>query len=229
MKTGITPNAVTVFSLVLTIIGGLCFAKGLYAPGLAAGWLMTFLDTVDGKLARVTVTSSKIGHVLDHGLDIIHPPLWYIAWGMGLASFTAPTQWLSLENIYWIILAAYILGRASEGLFQLLIGKFGLYCWRPFDSFNRLITARRNPCLIMLTTSLCLGHPATGLLAVVGWTVVSSLIVIFRLILALASRRITGKAIRPWLADIGTSIDRNSLAARIFTRPPLTSRINSMD
>ena len=48
------------------------------------GWLMTFLDTVDGKLARVTVTSSRIGDVLDHGLDIIHPPLWYIAWGVGL-------------------------------------------------------------------------------------------------------------------------------------------------
>ncbi len=50
------------------------------------GWLMTFLDTVDGKLARVTVTSSRLGDVLDHGLDIIHPPLWYIAWGVGLTT-----------------------------------------------------------------------------------------------------------------------------------------------
>ena len=48
---------------------------------------MTFLDTVDGKLARVTVTSSRVGHVLDHGVDLIHPPLWYIAWGLGLATF----------------------------------------------------------------------------------------------------------------------------------------------
>ena len=42
---------------------------------------MTFLDTVDGKLARVTLTSSPFGNVLDHSLDLIHPPFWYWAWG----------------------------------------------------------------------------------------------------------------------------------------------------
>jgi phosphatidylglycerophosphate synthase len=47
---------------------------------------MTFLDTVDGKLARVTLTSSRIGDVLDHGLDLLHPPFWYLAWGIGLAT-----------------------------------------------------------------------------------------------------------------------------------------------
>jgi phosphatidylglycerophosphate synthase len=48
---------------------------------------MTLLDTVDGKLARVTVASSKFGHVLDHGVDIVHPPFWYLAWGLGLGAW----------------------------------------------------------------------------------------------------------------------------------------------
>jgi phosphatidylglycerophosphate synthase len=229
VKAGITPNAVTIISLILTIIAGVCFAHGHYATGLAAGWLMTFLDTVDGKLARVTVTSSKIGHILDHGLDIIHPPLWYIAWGMGLSFFTPPTYWLSLHNIFGIILAGYILGRMCEGLFQLWLGKFGLFCWRPFDSFNRLITARRNPSLILLSGSLCFARPDLGLLAVVAWTVLSTFIIFIRLLSALALRRISGQPIRPWLADIGTVIDSNSLAARIFTKPPLTTTIQSED
>ena len=79
------PNQVTFASLVLVVIAGVLFARGEFAWGLVAGWIMTFLDTVDGKLARVTVTSTKLGNVFDHGIDLIHPPLWYLAWGMGLA------------------------------------------------------------------------------------------------------------------------------------------------
>ncbi len=45
---------------------------------------MTFLDTVDGKLAHVTLTSSRFGHIFDHSLDLLHPPFCYLAWGLGL-------------------------------------------------------------------------------------------------------------------------------------------------
>ena len=229
VKLGIVPNAVTTFSLILTIIAGICFTKGQYSIGLLAGWLMTFLDTVDGKLARVTVTSSKFGHILDHGLDIIHPPLWYIAWGIGLATFSPPTPWLTLETVFVIILIGYIAGRICEGLFQLCLGQFGLFCWRPLDSFNRLITARRNPNLILLTGSLCIGHPDWGLLAVVGWTILSTVILFIRLSFAFIVRMMSGQPLRPWLAEIGTTIDRDSLAAKTFTRPPLTTTIQSSD
>ena len=36
------------------------FARGAFGAGLFCAWLMTFLDTVDGKLARVTLTSSRV-------------------------------------------------------------------------------------------------------------------------------------------------------------------------
>ena len=48
---------------------------------------MTFLDTVDGKLARVTVNSSYFGHLFDHAIDLISPPFWYLIWGLGLESW----------------------------------------------------------------------------------------------------------------------------------------------
>ena len=32
---------------------------------------MTFLDTVDGKLARCTIASSKLGNIFDHGIDLV--------------------------------------------------------------------------------------------------------------------------------------------------------------
>ena len=63
-----------------------CFSIGHFGLGPGAAWLMTFLDTVDGKLARTTLTSSKWGDILDHGIDLIHPPFWYVAWAWALAS-----------------------------------------------------------------------------------------------------------------------------------------------
>jgi phosphatidylglycerophosphate synthase len=40
---------------------------------------MSVLDSVDGKLARLTFESTPQGDVLDHGMDIVHPPFWYWA------------------------------------------------------------------------------------------------------------------------------------------------------
>jgi hypothetical protein len=83
----VTPNAVTTVGLGLMLLTGWLFLQGQFAFGLVIAWLMTFLDSVDGKLARVTVQSSRLGHVLDHGMDIVHPPFWYVAWGMALGNF----------------------------------------------------------------------------------------------------------------------------------------------
>ncbi len=85
----IRPNHVTLLGLFLAILAGVFFAYGQFGWGLLAGWLMTFLDTVDGKLARVTVTSSKFGHYFDHLIDLVHPPIWYILWGLGLPAAQA--------------------------------------------------------------------------------------------------------------------------------------------
>ena len=76
----ISPNMVTSFGLLLVIAACYLFLNGYYGLGLLAGWIMTFLDTVDGKLARVTIQSSKFGHLYDHLIDLFHPPFWYIYW-----------------------------------------------------------------------------------------------------------------------------------------------------
>ncbi len=201
VRLGVSPNQVTVLSLMLVVVAGFCFASGLYGWGLLAGWLMTFLDTVDGKLARVTVTSSRFGNVLDKGLDLIHPPLWYIAWGVGLQAFQPGVSWLTVELLFWFIVWGYIAGRIIEGVFLAWLGPFGIFCWRPIDSYFRLITARRNPNLILLTMSLVAGRADLGLVAVALWTIVSSLLLFLRLLLALRERIVSGP-LRSWLADL---------------------------
>src|SRR3546814_862833 len=59
-RLGITPNQVTFASLLLVIAAFYWFWHGNWWPGLLAAWGMTFLDTVAGKLARITLKSSKL-------------------------------------------------------------------------------------------------------------------------------------------------------------------------
>ena len=87
---------------------------------------MTFLDTVDGKLARVTVTSSRVGHILDHGMDIIHPPIWYACWASGLILNSKITP-EAADSITWWIVGGYILGRDYRGFIPCL-GKLQYLC-----------------------------------------------------------------------------------------------------
>lgn len=161
---GMSPNLVTSVSWGLVILAAVLFLNGWFGLGLVAAWLMTFLDTVDGKLARVTLTSTKIGHVLDHGLDLLHPPFWYLAWAYGLPP-DAPWLWLATV----VTVGGYVVGRLLEGLF-LLIFKMEIHCWHPVDSFFRTITARRNPNLILLSLATVMGRPDSGFVLVAAWT-----------------------------------------------------------
>ena len=213
----IRPNHVTLIGLLLAIFAGIFFAYGQYGWGLLAGWLMTFLDTVDGKLARVTVTSSKFGHYFDHIIDLVHPPIWYILWGLGLSNGQLDSLGLPLNTLFYLILIGYIAGRLVEGSFQLFLGRFGIFCWQPIDAYFRLITARRNPNMIFLTLSYLIGRPDLGLLAVVFWTVSTSIFHLIRLVMAGYVQYSQGP-LKSWLSDADQPKYDKSLAVRLFTK-----------
>ena len=178
---------------------------------------MTFLDTVDGKLARVTVTYTKFGDLFDHILDLVHPPLWYLAWGMGLAAFSPVIPGLTVDLAVWLIFIGYVLGRLVEGAFSAWIGKFSLFTWQRTDSYARLIIARRNPCLVLLTIGALFGRPDLGLVAVTVWTLLSTLFLLLRLVMAWRARRASG-SLHSWLAEIDEISPDDSLAVRWFAR-----------
>lgn len=193
---GLTPNQVTAASLAMVIAAFWLFWHGDFALGLIAAWIMTFLDTVDGKLARVTLQSSKIGDVFDHGIDLIHPPFWWWAWIVGLNATGRPLTDGGL--ILTVIVVGYVLQRLQEGLFLKLFG-IEMHIWRPFDSFFRQITARRNPNLLMLTVSVVIGRPDWGAAAVAFWTAACLLVHGTQIMQALSARR--GGPIRSWLTQ----------------------------
>lgn len=195
---GITPNMVTSLGLLLVLAAAFAFYHGAYALGLACGWVMTLLDTVDGKLARVSVASSRVGHVLDHGIDIVHPPFWYVAWGLGLG--TAQAAAIPVDLLCWLVGAGYVAGRLIEAAFHQL-GHCGMFAWRPFDAWFRLVTARRNPCLVILTLGIAAGRADFAFIGVVGWTLASSVVAFLRLLYAAGVRWRSGQALDSWLKD----------------------------
>jgi len=162
------------------------------------------------------VTSTQLGNIFDHGIDLIHPPLWYLAWGIGLAPGATQVWSAPLEWIYIVIFAGYIGGRLCEGAFQLWIARFSIFTWRPFDSYFRLVVARRNPSMIMLTASLCFGRPDLGLLAVAAWHALSLATLFVRLLQGAGTKR-RGEAVCSWLTEIGQTVDERALAVRVFT------------
>jgi len=188
---GVTPNMVTTVAALMTALAFWFFLKGQFIPGLLAAWAMTFLDTVDGKLARTTLTSSKWGDYFDHGIDLVHPPFWYVAWGLGLLA--TGTQWSS--EMFWSVIAAilggYILQRAIEGVSIKWLG-LEIHIWRPIDTLFRQITARRNPNLLVLSIFTVMAKPDWGLLAVAIWTVICLGLHAFQMVQAFSVRRTAG-------------------------------------
>lgn len=196
-EAGITPNAVTGVGAVLCLLAFFYFWFGNFWLGVLAGFIFMVLDTVDGKLARCTGASSKWGNILDHGIDLIHPPFWYWAWAHGLGAYGRPLEPVYEAMLLAAIVIGYVAQRVIEGIF---IARFGMHIhvWQVVDSRFRLITARRNPNMVILVVALLFGRPDTGLELVGAWTILSLIFHLVRLAQA-EMRSWRGQPIVSWL------------------------------
>ena len=194
---GMTPNMVTAIGAALCIYATYLFAYGHYWTGMLAAFIFMVFDTVDGKLARCTITSSKWGNVADHGVDLVHPPFWWYFWGVGLGSWGLALSNQTFLLVMIAVVAGYVLQRVIEGMF---IKDFGMdvHVWRRFDSQFRLITARRNPNIAILFFATLAGRPDLGLIAVAWWTIISLVVHAVQLVQAYAQRR-AGRPIVSWM------------------------------
>lgn len=172
-RAGISPNLVTLVGALLCLLAFYFFWNAAYWWGILAGFSFMVLDTVDGKLARCTGASSKWGNLFDHGIDLVHPPFWWWAWLHGLGTYGRPLEPVYATMVLWVIIGGYVAQRAIEGLSIQRFGGMEIHVWRRLDSRFRLITARRNPNMVILVSSLLFGRPDSGLVAVAWWTLIS--------------------------------------------------------
>jgi phosphatidylglycerophosphate synthase len=196
-RASLSPNGITLVGAVLCLFAFFLFWRGEYWWGMLSGFVFMVLDTVDGKLARVTGASSKWGEVFDHGIDIIHPPFWYWAWEHGLIAYGRPLEPVFATMVLWTIIGGYVSQRIIELIFIQRLG-IEIHIWKPIDSKFRLITARRNPNMVILVTGLAFFRPDAGLELVAGWTLASLIFHAVRLAQA-SEQSARGEKIVSWL------------------------------
>lgn len=192
-----TPNMVSVIGVTLCLAATWLFAQGMYWTGFLSGFIFMVLDTVDGKLARCTITSSKWGNVIDHGVDLVHPPFWWYFWGTGLVYWGLALSTQTFALVMAAVIAGYVLQRLIEGMFLKDFG-MDIHVWQRFDSQFRLITARRNPNMVILFVSLLFARPDIGLIALAWWTMISLVVHAVRLAQAYGVKR-SGQPIVSWM------------------------------
>lgn len=101
--TNITPNQLTVISMVFGVIGGFFYTIGNYQSFIIAAVLILIYNVVDcsdGQLARLKKNGTAVGRILDGIADYVVSAAAYLGIGFGFANHSSnPLLW-------WIITAA---------------------------------------------------------------------------------------------------------------------------
>ena len=109
LKTSITPNQITTFSLLLAAFAAVFFSFGIYFFSVIGSILFIiskFLDHVDGQLARELKTTTKFGYYYDNFTDTVT----YILMFIGISAGIPPgTFEIKIFSIIYINLQNYLL------------------------------------------------------------------------------------------------------------------------
>jgi phosphatidylglycerophosphate synthase len=167
------PNWVSLLSIVLALGAIPFWAGGYFITGFIMAYAMSVLDSVDGKLARLTFTDSVSGNYLDHGLDMVHPPLWYLSWAYGLG--IATEGWSSaLGQGAIAIFALYVVDRVVLKIYPYVF-KRAFHTHSRMDGLVRSFIARRNISLPLFTVGYLIGLGPEAFFLIVAWQAATTL------------------------------------------------------
>lgn len=110
-NTNITPNQLTVISMVFGVIGGICYSFGSHSAfmlGAAFYLLYNVFDCSDGQLARLKKNGTAIGRILDGIADYVVSVALYFGIGFGYANNS------SNPFLLWVLIAAAGISNAIQ-------------------------------------------------------------------------------------------------------------------
>jgi phosphatidylglycerophosphate synthase len=165
------PNVLTILSIIFAFAAVPYFADGQWLIGFAFAYAMSVLDSVDGKVARLTLTDSNVGNALDHGLDIVHPPFWYFGWalGLGAVAWSDPLYQAGVWLIVFYVADRLVLGQAKRRL------GYTLHAATPLDERVRSVIARRNITMTIMAVALLAGVGVYGFYFITAWQILTFL------------------------------------------------------
>ena len=102
LKIFITPNQITLLSLIFGLLSAICFSLGEYNAGVIGALFLIVsytLDNCDGEVARIKNMSSDFGAKFDDMADWIVDASFFIALGYGTSQSNSEIFWLWLGII----------------------------------------------------------------------------------------------------------------------------------
>jgi hypothetical protein len=153
-RTTVSPNLLTLLSILGIWAAVPCFATGHLGWGIASAWLGVILDSVDGKLARLTVNLSDAMGALEHAAAMPGLGLWFVVLGWHLSDgrpfAVTPTTVAGAT-----LVGTFLLDKVLSGSYKALFGH-ELFDARRLDAVFHLVAARRNIHLLILSFGVVL-------------------------------------------------------------------------
>jgi len=110
LRLGLTPDALTLMSLVVGGLAAYSIARGAFLLGVALIMLMGFVDMLDGATARAGGTANPFGTLLDHVVDRYAE--FMILLGVMFSGAVA-AGWV-IFTIFGMVMASYVRARAES-------------------------------------------------------------------------------------------------------------------
>ena len=172
--TAVTPNQITLATLVLAAVVGWLFWQGRLAPGLVLALVVGVLDGVDGKLARLKLATSRLGE-LEHVGDFLYENSWYLALAHGFAAAGGPVFW----RAGLLLVGCDLVDNLAYGAVSARTGRL-LDELSPFDSAFRRVGGRRNVYVWIVLLAACARRAALGFLLASTWAAVTAAVHVSR-------------------------------------------------
>ena len=164
-RTSLTPNFLTILSVLGIWAAIPFFAVGLHALGVGAAWAGVLLDSVDGKLARLRLHLSDAMGAFEHISAMPGLGLWFVAlgWNLNGGAWAGPYSGATA-----LMVGAFVIDKILSGLFKKRHGR-ELFDFRPLDALFHLVACRRNICLLFISLGAAVGRLPLAFELMVGW------------------------------------------------------------
>jgi CDP-alcohol phosphatidyltransferase len=162
-RTSITPNQVTLVTMLIGLAVTALFATGHLWWGVLLAYTIEVLDGVDGKLARTKVETTATGeweHIVDYCVELS----WWTALACHFHAANLPSAYLLLV----LLVGSDLVDRLAKRTVKRKVGR-NLDDVSNIDRFVRCIGGRRNINIWILIAALALGDPVSGFVLICWW------------------------------------------------------------
>ncbi len=164
--TNVTPNQITLCTLLLAGVVAALFHGGWLRVGVLLALVVGVLDGVDGKLARLKLQTSKLGE-LEHVGDFFYENGWYLALASHLArAADRPELWYAGGLLVACDLVDGLLYLAAQRSTGRMLDEL-----TSFDRRFRAVAGRRNVYVMIFVAGFFAGRPAAAFACAVAWAV----------------------------------------------------------